>query len=156
MTAIDRRTQQAVLDQQTGELVPLDTSLPISADAAGELLPRLRDVLNDLRRYIQFCESVLTQQMQADGQTERRVGDVVWQLKTDGEWTVADPVRLRDVLYNAGEVRAITHDELEKAMRVEERITFDHGVLNVLSKRVPEISKWRARADMAPRLKEKR
>jgi len=152
---VDAQRVPALIDS-TGEVIELGESLPpISADAAGALLPRVRGALAAVRRLEGYLVSVLTGEMTARGQSERRVGDVVYALRSEGEWTVPDAGALHRVLVQAMTNSEITAHELEAACQQLVTFRFDHRALNLLAKRVPEIDQHRRRIEGEPRLRTK-
>ena len=94
--------------------------------------------------------------MVARGQTERRSGDVVYELRPETEWLVDDGEALMVLLDGALRNGEITAEEREKAL--QEIVTFkaNHSTLNVLTKRVPEIETLRRKVEGAAKLKLKK
>lgn len=94
---------------KAGEILELDL-LPITADAAGVLLPQVRDEQHEER------------------------------------------ARVVTAAYTRGE---ITREELDRACQQVVTQRFDHRVLAMLSKRIPEIDTLRRRVEGEPRLRVK-
>jgi len=66
-----------VLVTTDGEVMVLEL-LPISADDAGLLLPQVRAVLQQVRRYEGYLVQVVSDEMKARGQRERLVSIFGW------------------------------------------------------------------------------
>ena len=147
-------TVQPSLLTQDGEVVKLELS-PISAEDAGLLLPQVRAVLQQIRRYEGYLADVIRSEMAHRGQRERRSGDTVYELKGDAEWVVDDSGALFRVLVEARARGEITAEEHEKAHQQVVTHHFNHAALKVLAKRVPEIDKHRHRTEGEPRLRTK-
>lgn len=135
-----------------GEIVALALE-PISAERAGALLPQVIELSRTVARYRGFLEQVLTDSMTAAGQTEKRVGETIYELKPEATWTVIDEPALSRALraaIDAGELA-----DYEVAAAVTERITysFHHGRLNQLAKRVPLIEQYRSRTESPAKLR---
>lgn len=137
-----------------GELVPLDIA-PISVERAGELLPQVVELSRAVARYRGFLESVLTDEMIAKGQTEKRVGSTVFELKSDGVWTVTDEQELAAVLRVASATGDLTHEEVNAAMSERIVLSWHHGKLTTLAKRVPAIDQHRSRSEAPAKLRVK-
>jgi len=129
--------------------------LPISADDAGLLLPQVRAVLQQVRRYEGWLVQVVSDEMKARGQRERRAGETVYELKADAEWVVDDQEAMANVLDVAVTRSDITSEECQKAHQVVVSHRYNHTALGVLAKRVPEINKYRHRTEGDPRLRVK-
>jgi hypothetical protein len=138
-----------------GEIISLELGA-ITADDAGTLLPQIIDFSRRVARYRGFLEQVVTDEMVARGQTERRSGDVVYELRPETEWLVDDGEALMVLLDGALRNGEITAEEREKAL--QEIVTFkaNHSTLNVLTKRVPEIETLRRKVEGAAKLKLKK
>ena len=153
MTA-DPLTVQPALLTKDGEVIELEL-LPISADDAGLLLPQVRAVLQQVRRYEGYLAEVVKSEMIQRGQRERRAGDVVYELKGEAEWIVTDPGAMFRVLVEARAQGEITAEEHEKAHQQIVSHRYNHTALNLLAKRVPEIDQYRHRTEGEPRLRTK-
>ncbi len=137
-----------------GEVMELEL-LPISADDAGLLLPQVRAVLQQVRRYEGFLADVVKSSMLERGQRERRSGDTVYELRGEAEWIVDDSGALFRVLVEARARGEITPEEHVKAHQQIVTHHFNHSALDVLVKRVPEIDQHRHRTEGEPRLRTK-
>ncbi len=147
-------TVQPSLLTKDGEVVPLELS-PISADDAGLLLPQVRAVLQQVRRYEGFLADVIKSEMVSRGQRERRAGETVYELKGEAEWVVDDSGALFRVLVEARARGEVTPEEHEKAHQQVVTHHWNNSALNVLAKRVPEIDQHRHRTEGEPRLRTK-
>ena len=147
-------TVQPSLLTKDGEVVELEL-LPISADDAGLLLPQVRAVLQQVRRYEGYLADVIKSEMVSRSQRERRAGEVVYELKGDAEWIVDDSGALFRVLVEARARGEITPEEHVKAHQQVVTHHFNHTALGVLAKRLPEINRHRHRVEGDPRLRVK-
>lgn len=151
---VEVKRQLALLDPATGELIPISYD-PISADEAASRLPATQAMVKELRRYEQFLADCVTDEMKARGQTERRAGDVMFELKGVADWVMDDPGAMFALLHESVARGDITEDEFNEA--VAQVITYraNHARLNVLSKRVPAINEHRRRVEGDARLRVK-
>lgn len=137
-----------------GEIVALALE-PISAERAGALLPQVIELSRTVARYRGFLEQVLTDSMTEAGQTEKRVGDTVYQLKGDSVWTVTDEQALARVLRDALDAGELTPEEVAAAVSERIVLSFHQGRLTTLAKRVPAIEQYRSHSESAPKLRVK-
>lgn len=151
---IDATPHVPALVDSNGEVVPLALG-PVSADRAGELLPQIIELSRLVARYRGFLEGVLTETMTLQGQTERRVGSTIYELKSEGVWTVTDEGLLWAVLEHAVDAGDLTRGEVGAAMTERIVRSFNHAKLNVLAKRVPGIDTYRQRSETPAKLRVK-
>jgi hypothetical protein len=138
-----------------GEIIAL-TLGPITAEEAATRLPVIQDTLKALRRFEDFLSQCVSDDMIAKGQTERRSGAFVYELKPDAEWVVSDDERLFNVLLGARNAGEVTDKEFYDAAKEQQVFKFDHRRLAVLAKRLPVIDTLRRRVEGATRLRIKR
>jgi hypothetical protein len=138
-----------------GEIIEL-TLGPISADDAATRLPVVQDTLKALRRFEDFLSQCVSEDMQAHGQTERRVGSLVYELKPDAEWVVTNDEQMFNVLRDARTAGEVTDKEFYDAAKEQQVFKFDHRRLAVLAKRLPVIDTLRRRVEGATRLRIKK
>lgn len=154
MTTETRPYVPAIVTPQ-GEVLEL-TLKPVSVEQAGTALPSLYEYLRFLRRYIDFHESVIADEMRERGQTERRIGETVYELKGESVWSVKDPEGLYQMLVGAQERGDLTAEEFDVVVTRRAVVSVNHTKANVLQKRVPEINNFRERTESVPRLRVKR
>lgn len=143
----------AIIDT-TGEVVTLDLSLAISAEDAAARLPVVQKVMRELRRYSGWLETVLTDEItKVQGRTELRIGGAVFEIKPDYEWVITEPQALYDLLAAARDRGEVTQDEMDAAVRLEVSARANNSKLNALSKRLPEIDRYRTRTETPPKLR---
>lgn len=124
-----------------GEIVDIDLG-PVSLETAGLRLPQIQRAIKILRDHQTFLEGVITSSF-APGQTEKRIGDQLYEYKPETEWEITDAVPLYDELAEAVVAGDITDDEFAAATEKRTVITFHNGRLNVLVKRIPAIDRFR-------------
>lgn len=134
-----------------GEVIDLELG-PITAEEAAQRIPFIQATLRELKRFEQFLSDVVSDEMRARGQTERRAGDTVFELKPETAWVVDDGGAMYAVLYQAVGKHEITENEFHEAVQQVVTHRFDHRRLNVLVKRVPEIDTHRKRVEGAAKL----
>lgn len=143
MTNVDQRPRILTPD---GEVIELEFGA-ITADEAASRIPFIQSTLRELRRYEQFLGDMVAAEMRSRGQTERRSGELVFELKPETAWVVDDGGAMYAVLYQAVAKDEITENEFHEAVQQVVSHKFDHRRLNVLVKRVPEIEKHRNRIE---------
>lgn len=134
----------ALLDEN-GAIVPLGTS-PVSADEAAERLPLIQRFIREARRTEKFLLDVIGSAF-VPGQTEKRMGDQLFEAKRESTWEVTDAEALLLILDVARERGDITDEERGKAAQTLVTHKFNHSALNVLAKRIPDIDKYRQRVE---------
>ena len=143
----------AVIDT-TGEVVPLDLSLAISAEDAATRLPVVRKVMRELRRYEGWLTQLVSDEItRVEGRTEMRIGGTTYELKPDYEWVINDAQGLYDYLAAARERGEVTQQEMDEAVRLETTARANNSRLNALTKRLPEIDRYRQRTETPPKLR---
>lgn len=151
---VDVKRQLAVLDPSTGELIPIELGV-VTVQEATARLPIVQRTLRELKRFEAFLADTVKDDMVARGQTERRAGDVVYELKPEAEWIVDDEGALFRVLHQARAHEEITETELAEACQQVVTFKYHHGRLSTLAKRVPAINEHRRRVEGPARLKQK-
>lgn len=151
---VDVKRQLAVLDPSTGELIPIEVGVVTVAEATARL-PIVQRTLRELRRFEAFLADTVKDDMVARGQTERRAGAVVYELKAEAEWIVDDEGALFRVLVDASANDEITRSELDEACAQLVTYRWHHGRLSTLAKRIPAINDHRRRVEGPARLKQK-
>ena len=141
-----------LLDPRTGEVITISFDA-ISADEAASRLPTIQALLRELRRFEQFLSDMVTAEMQARGQTERRAGELLFELKPEATWVVDDDNALMELLGDAVDRGDITDEEKQKAAQTTIAFRFNHAALNSLAKRIPEVNGLRHRVEGAARLR---
>lgn len=144
-----------LVDPASGQLFEWAVGAPISAADAAEQLPLVTRAIHELGRIEAYLRDVVTDDMHVRGQTERRAGDVVYELKAEATWTVEDGGALYAVLHQACARDEITQNELREACQQIVSFKFHHARLTTLAKRVPEIDQHRRRVEGEPRLRVK-
>jgi len=116
----------------------------------------LQRTLRELRRFEQFLADTVADDMRTHGQTERRAGDVVYELRAEATWVVDDPGALFQVLHDGVARDEITRLEFDDAVQQVVEFTFHQGKLNSLARRLPQIDKLRRRVEGESRLRQKK
>ncbi len=138
-----------------GEVIELDTSIAFTVEEAAQRLPPVQAVLKELRRFEGILAAYLIDDMAQKGQTERRVGEVIWEAKPETAWVVDDPAELHAILVEAFTHGEITREELNAAC--PQLVTYkpNHTYLRPLAKRVPAIETLRRQVSGEVRLRRK-
>lgn len=153
---IAARNAAPVLINEDGSFMSLDTSLPVSADDAGRILPKLAEAIRQARRYEGFLRDTLSAAMSTAGQTERLIDGTLWSLKPEATWVITNEGAMCLALEGAALRNDITDIELLHAMKTEVSVTFNHTSLNSLAKRLPEIDQYRSRVESVAKLSTKK
>lgn len=148
---ITERNAPALIDE-SGEIVRLEM-LPVSADQAGTLLPKVYEHLKAVRRFAQYLEDALSAQMATDGQTERLIDGRLWECKPEVGWEIEDEGAMFALLAQSLRDGQITEAEFIDAVQQEVVYRFDNGRLNALAKRLPAIDGFRRRVEGKARLR---
>jgi len=151
---VDVKRQLALVDPSTGELIPIEVGVITVAEAAARL-PLVQRTLRELRRFEQFLADTVAADMRARGATERRVDDLIYELKPEATWIVDDGGALFRALLEALGEKQITDNEFNEAVQQLVTFKFDHRRLNVLARRVPAIDQLRRRVEGDARLRVK-
>ncbi len=138
-----------------GEVIRLEM-IPMTADDAGAMLPKVTDWIKEARRLEGYLLDVVSSEMRQQGQTERRAGGIVFELKAPSTWVVDDPEAMGAAVLEAHRLGQVTREELEKGAQQRISWTFNHSILNSLAKRVPAIETFRRKESGEPRLSVKR
>lgn len=146
MTETVTRPVPAIVDE-LGEIMPLDLTVALSAEEAAELYPRARAHLARLRSFTERLAEIVTADMAEAGQTERRVGQTLYELKSEARWIVNDAPGLYGELEGARDRGEITQVELDDAAGVTSVHRFHNGRLSALAKRLPVIERFRRRVE---------
>lgn len=145
-----------IVNPRTGELVGLEVGGAISVDEAAEQLPLVTAAIAHLIRVKDYLRDVITDSMVKAGQTERLMGEALYELKGDASWIVDDQGALFRALVDACSHDQITRLELDDAVQQVVEFVFHQGKLNALARRVPAVDQLRRRVEGEPRLRQKR
>ena len=145
-------THVPALVDRNCEVVPL-TLLPITAERAGQLLPEVIELSRMVARYRGYLESVLTESMAAAGQSEKRVGTTLYELKTESQWIVDDEAGFADALQAAVARGDATQEEANECATARVTIHVNHTKANLLAKRIPVLNDFRRKVIGAARLR---
>lgn len=137
-----------------GEIIELALG-PLSVEEALARLPQVQEAARAIRRFEAFLTDTIAADMRSRGQSERRAGDVVYELKADAQWVVDEPDRLWVLLGAAVDRGEITDNERSAAIQQVVSFKPNHTHLGPLAKRIPEINQLRRRVEGEPRLRVK-
>jgi len=147
-------TRTLSIINRDGEVVDIDLS-PVSLETAGIRLPQIQRAIKILRDHATFLEGVITSSF-IEGQTEKRIGDQLYEYKPEAEWIVTDEMAMAEILADAHHNGDITDDEYLRVYQESVVRRFNHASLNVLSKRLPRINDLRHRVEGQAKLRIKK
>lgn len=152
-TALVPNIEVRIISKQ-GELVPIHELPVLSAEDAAFRLPQVVRIIKEARRLEGWLQTVISEEIAAvAGRTELLIDGTAYELKPDYEWVINDPKGLYDYLAAARERGEVTQQEMDEAVRLETTARANNSRLNALTKRLPEIDRYRQRTETPPKLR---
>lgn len=142
-----------IVDPASGELIEISTG-PLTLEEAAARLPFVQRTLRELRRFESFLLDSVAASF-TDGQTEKRIGEALFELKGDAVWIVEDEGAMFALLHDAVARGDVTEEEFGHACAQLVSYGWNHARLNVLAKRIPQIDTLRRRVTGAAKLRQK-
>lgn len=153
MSAVQRYITPMLI-AKSGEVVPLHELPVLSAEDAAFRLPQVQRIIKEARRLEGWLMTVISEEIAVvPGRTELLIDGTAYEMKPDYEWVIEDPRGLYDYLTAAKERGEITQEEMDAAVRLETSARANNSKLNALTKRLPEIDRYRTRTETPPKLR---
>jgi hypothetical protein len=142
-----------IVDPVSGELIEISTG-PLTLEEAAARLPFIQRTMRELRRFEAFLLDSVAASF-AEGQTEKRIGEALFELKPEATWVVDDDGALFQVLHDAVARKEITEAEFGQACAQVVTYRWNHARLNALAKRAPQINEHRHLVEGPAKLRQK-
>jgi hypothetical protein len=153
MTPLTAPAPLSIVDQTTGELIEISTG-PLTLEEAAARLPFAQRMVRELRRFETFLLDSIAASF-TEGQTEKRIGEALFEMKPEAAWIIDDEGALFALLHAAVARDEITEAEFGEACAQLVTYRWHNGRLTTLARRLPSIDQHRHRVEGPAKLRQK-